>query len=79
MSNEGPGNVHAFPGAPPPGGGNGKTLGERVAAIEAHMQHAATKADLTKMESTLVKWMLGTLGGTTLVALGSLVVHVLLK
>lgn len=64
-----PGNVVDFPeGRPPPGGGgNGGTgHGERLARIEARMEHVATREDLEKIktlierkESTMLRWLLG--------------------
>ena len=40
-------------------GGNGRSgdIRERLAKLEANLGHAATKADLQKMENTLIKWM----------------------
>ena len=45
------------------GGGNGDEQGvrERLARLEAQIEHIATKADLQKTENTLIKWMLGTI------------------
>lgn len=44
-------------------GGNGDQQGvkERLARLEAQIEHIATKADLQKTENTLIKWMLGTI------------------
>ncbi|MCY4212434.1 MAG: hypothetical protein OXF68_02285 [Gammaproteobacteria bacterium] len=44
-------------------GGNGRSgdIRKRLAKLEANLGHAATKADLQKMENTLIKWMLGTI------------------
>ena len=43
------------------GGGRDDDLRERVAKIEAHMQHLATKADLQSMEAKMLKWQIGIL------------------
>lgn len=56
MNNIPPGNVHPFPRDPGPG--NGSDVRERLARIEAHMQHMATRA-----------WVLGgVVGGMGLAA-----------
>ena len=63
----------------PSGGGNGEfTWGERIAAIEAHMSHMATKQDISDLkaliearESRLLKWMIGVAVGLAGVAIGA--------
>ena len=55
-------------GRPSPGGGGngGSGHGERLARIEARMEHVATREDLAKIEtlierkeSTMLRWLLG--------------------
>ena len=55
-------------GAPSPGGtGNGRSgHGERLARIEARMEHVATREDVSEVkilierkESTMLRWLLG--------------------
>lgn len=36
------------------------TLEERVSRLEAGYDHLATKADLYRLETRLLKWMIGT-------------------
>lgn len=69
-------NVSQFPGgrnAPngPPGGGGG--FGERLARVEAHLEHTATREDVAEVknlieqvktlierkESTMLRWLIG--------------------
>ena len=64
-----PGNVVELPeGRPSSGGGGngGSGHGERLARIEARMEHVATREDLAKIEvlierkeSTMLRWLLG--------------------
>ena len=64
-----PGNVVDLPeGRPSSGGGGngGPGHGERLARIEARMEHVATREDLAKIEvlierkeSTMLRWLLG--------------------
>ena len=51
-----------------PGNGNGGGNGvrERLARLEAHMEHLATKADLQAMKSDLLKWMMGVIAVSTI-------------
>lgn len=34
--------------------------GERLAALEATIPHLATKADIANLQSTIIKWFIGT-------------------
>ena len=49
----------------------------RIVTIKTSLKSVVTKADLTLMETSLVKWMLGTIGAA--LPAGSLVVQVLMK
>lgn len=56
--------------SPPP---TAPTLDQRVAAIEATMQHLATKADIESIkvliaqrESTMLRWLMGMVAGSGL-------------
>lgn len=58
-------NVSQFPSTRR-GSGNGgdgangaNNLGERIASLEAHVQHLATKEDVEKSSKNLLKWMVG--------------------
>ena len=42
-------------------GHKGGDIRERLAALATAMEHTATKADLQKMENSLIKWMMGTI------------------
>ena len=68
------GEIHELPGAsaPPPspasngGGGNGRDLHGRVSALEAHLQHLATKEDIRRIETliaqreaAMLRWLIG--------------------
>ena len=58
------GTIHELPPRGRPtgnGDSSGPDYGERLAAIEAHLQHVATKADLKEMKSDLLKWQIGIL------------------
>ena len=37
-----------------------KSDGERLAALEATIPHLATKADIANLQSTIIKWFVGT-------------------
>ncbi len=37
-----------------------KSDGERLAALEATIPHLATKADIANLQSTIIKWFIGT-------------------
>ena len=37
-----------------------KSDGERLARFEATIPHLATKADLANLQSTIIKWFIGT-------------------
>ena len=37
-----------------------KSDGERLAALEATLPHLATKADIANLQSTIIKWFIGT-------------------
>ena len=50
-----------------------------VIGIEKILESVATKEVLKDTENSLIKWMLGTVGVTVVVAIGSLVVHVMMK
>ena len=50
-----------------------------VVGIEKTLESVATKEVLKDTENSLIKWMLGTVGVTVIVAIGSLVVHVMMK
>lgn len=66
-----PGNVVDLPGSTHPlrhGGssGNGGSFGERLARVEAHIAHLATKEDVSKVEtlierkvSSMQRWFMG--------------------
>jgi len=48
------------------GGGGGPRHGERLARIEAHLEHAATREDVAEVkalierkESTMLRWLIG--------------------
>ena len=48
------------------GDGNGRNLHGRVSAIEAHLQHLATKEDIAEVkklisdkESSMLRWLIG--------------------
>ncbi|MCY3819782.1 MAG: hypothetical protein OXH52_10545 [Gammaproteobacteria bacterium] len=59
------------PESPPPNG-NGPSSSRlaavevRLAALEAHFEHVATKADLEKAKSDLIKWMMGAIAVSTM-------------
>lgn len=68
------GKVHELPQATPPppsaatdgGGGNGRDVHGRVSALEAHLQHLATKEDIqrietliAKREAAMLRWLIG--------------------
>lgn len=42
---------------------------ERLSKIEARLEHMATKEDLKQLESTLVKWVIGTTAGACIAAI----------
>lgn len=37
-----------------------KSDGERLARLEATIPHLATKADIANLQSTIIKWFIGT-------------------
>ena len=68
------GEIHELPKATPPppsaapngGGGNGRDLHGRVSALEAHLQHLATKEDIRRIETliaqreaAMLRWLIG--------------------
>lgn len=44
------------------------TVEQRVSYIEGRLESLATKADLAKLETRLVKWMIGMMGGSIVAA-----------
>ena len=68
------GTVHQHPASVPPpapassgsGNGNGRHLDARVASLEAHLQHLATKNDITQLKV----WILGGVLAAIVVAAG---------
>ena len=76
------GNVHEIRPSPSPpsaasdGGGNGRDLHGRVSALEAHLQHLATKEDIRRIEtliarreSFMLRWFIGTVIGVAVIVL----------
>lgn len=67
------GTVHQHPASQPPpteaaggGDGGGQNLGGRIATLEAHLQHLATKEDIQRVEKLiaqreagLLRWLIG--------------------
>ena len=55
-------NVSKFPG-PRTGSGDNTSgtaaLGERIASLEAHLQHLATREDIEKSARNTMKWVVG--------------------
>jgi len=64
--NQKSGNVHpeSSPSAPHPGGtgADGSGFGERLARIEAKMEHAATREDIQKLRVWVLGGVLGAVG-----------------
>lgn len=67
------------------GAGNGGNLGERLARLEAHMEHLATKADVEalktvlveaigKKETSMLRWQIGIVVTTALILVVAAVV-----
>ena len=44
------------------------TLEERVTSLETELRHLASKEDLAKLETRLIKWMIGAVATSTLLA-----------
>ena len=44
------------------------TLEERVTSLEAELRHLASKEDLAKLETRIIKWMIGAVATSTLLA-----------
>ena len=63
-------NIEPFHGSKRPSGHgpNGGPSGERLARLEANMDHLATKADLQTLKSDLLKWQIGILVTAILVS-----------
>ena len=53
-----------------------KSDGERLAALEATIPHLATKADIANLQSTIIKWFIGT-WAAALTVLVSLLLYIL--
>lgn len=48
------------------GNGGNSDVRERLAKLEAQVEHLATKADIKSMENSLIKWMMGTIAVSAL-------------
>ena len=44
------------------------TLEERVTSLQTELRHLASKEDLAKLETRLIKWMIGAVATSTLLA-----------
>ena len=44
------------------------TLEERASSLETELRHLASKEDLAKLETRLIKWMIGAVATSTLLA-----------
>ena len=44
------------------------TLEERVTSMQTELRHLASKEDLAKLETRLIKWMIGAVATSTLLA-----------
>ena len=75
------GTVHPHPAAPPAstpghgssGDGNGRDVHGRLSAVEAHLQHLATKEDIqriegliSKREASMLRWLIGIIAVATI-------------
>ena len=59
--------------------GNGNDISARVAVLEVHMLHAATKNDVTELKLWMQSWALKVIGGSIVVgtAIAGIIVRVL--
>lgn len=67
--------VEDHPDGPSAGHGDGDdgdgTIRERLKALETHVKHLATKADLQAHKNDLLKWQLGILATTVIACIAA--------